>query len=205
MPQGYKFLNIFFSKNKFIGSYLEYKKIPVLNKPEICFWGRSNVGKSSLINKITKSKNLAKISKTPGRTQSINLFSINDKIIFADLPGYGFAKFSKTLKLELYELTKNYIEKRKDLKSVFLLIDGKLGIKESDFETISFLGQTGISFLIILTKMDKCSKNLLNKNEKDISNLLANYRSCSSTILSTSSIKNIGIANVQKNIYSLNK
>ena len=94
----HKSLNIFFSNNKFIGSYLEYNKIPIFNKPEVCFIGRSNVGKSSLINRIAKNKKLAKTSKTPGRTQSINIFSINDKVILADLPGYGFANFSETLK-----------------------------------------------------------------------------------------------------------
>ena len=93
MTKGYKSLNSFFSKSNFIGSYIDFQQIPKFNLPEICFLGRSNVGKSSLINQLTKNKKLAKTSKTPGRTQSINLFLIYDKIMFVDLPGYGFAKF----------------------------------------------------------------------------------------------------------------
>jgi len=205
MSQGYKSLNIFFSNNKFIGSYLEYDKIPIFDKPEVCFLGRSNVGKSSLINKITKNKKLAKTSKTPGRTQSINFFSINDKVIFADLPGYGFSKFPETLKKKLYYLMKNYIEKRDFLKYVFLLIDGKIGIKESDIETISFFVQKEISFAVILTKIDKCSKNLLNKNKKEILSILNDCSPNHSKIFFTSSFNNEGIRDIQKNIFSLTK
>ena len=205
MSQGYKSLNIFFSNNKFIGSYLEYDKIPIFDKPEVCFLGRSNVGKSSLINKITKNKKLAKTSKTPGRTQSINFFSINDKVIFADLPGYGFSKFPETLKKKLYYLMKNYIEKRDFLKYVFLLIDGKIGIKESDIETISFFVQKEISFAVILTKIDKCSKNLLNKNKKEIPSILNDFSPNHSKIFFTSSFNNEGIRDIQKNIFSLTK
>ena len=173
MSQGYKSLNIFFSNNKFIGSYLEYDKIPIFDKPEVCFLGRSNVGKSSLINKITKNKKLAKTSKTPGRTQSINFFSINDKVIFADLPGYGFSKFPETLKKKLYYLMKNYIEKRDFLKYVFLLIDGKIGIKESDIETISFFVQKEISFAVILTKIDKVKAQAKNSFDTEKSKEMA--------------------------------
>ena len=205
MSQGYKSLNIFFSNNKFIGSYLEYDKIPIFDKPEVCFLGRSNVGKSSLINKITKNKKLAKTSKTPGRTQSINFFSINDKVIFADLPGYGFSKFPETLKKKLYYLMKNYIEKRDFLKYVFLLIDGKIGIKESDIETISFFVQKEISFAVILTKIDKCSKNLLNKNKKEILSILNDFSPNHFKIFFTSSFNNEGIRDIQKNIFSLTK
>ena len=201
----HKSLNIFFSNNKFIGSYLEYNKIPIFNKPEVCFIGRSNVGKSSLINKIAKNKKLAKTSKTPGRTQSINIFSINDKVILADLPGYGFANFSETLKKKLYNLIRNYIEKRNLLKNVFLLIDGKIGIKESDLETISFFIQKNISFAIILTKIDKCPKNLLNKNKNEILNLLNDNYLSHSIIFPTSSFRNEGIKDIQKNIYGLIK
>ena len=91
MPRENKALKIFFSKNNFIGSYIDVKKILDNQLPEFCFVGRSNVGKSSIINAVTNSKKLAKISKTPGRTQSINLFNINNKINLCDLPGYGLS------------------------------------------------------------------------------------------------------------------
>ena len=201
----HKSLNNFFSNNKFLGSYLDYNKIPTFNKPEVCFIGRSNVGKSSLINRIAKNKKLAKTSKTPGRTQSINLFSISDRLIFADLPGYGFANIPETLKKKLYYLIRNYIEKRIFLKNVFLLIDGKVGIKESDQETITYFIQKNISFALILTKIDKCTKNLLNNNKKEIINLLNQNSSNYSNIFFTSSFKNKGISDIQKNIYNLTK
>lgn len=205
MSKGSKSLNMFFTENEFIGSYLEFNKIPISNKTEVCFFGRSNVGKSSLINKITRNKNLAKTSMTPGRTRSINLFSINNKILFVDLPGYGFAKFSKTLKKSLDDLILNYLYKRNNLKRIFLLIDSKIGLKENDIQTISFIGRLGISFAIILTKIDKCTENLMNRNRKEILDFINNYPTGYSIVFSTSSIKNDGIINVQKNIYDLYK
>ena len=104
MNDGKRSLNLFFSKNNFIGSFNAVDLIPNNNMPECCFVGRSNVGKSSIINAITKSKKLAKTSKTPGRAQSINLFKINDIINIVDMPGYGYAKVSKIKREELSNL-----------------------------------------------------------------------------------------------------
>ena len=101
MPSASRSLNLFFSKNKFIGSFNTLEEAPYYTFPEYCFIGRSNVGKSSIINAITKSKKLAKTSKTPGRTQNINLFLINEKISIVDLPGYGYAKISKLKRAQL--------------------------------------------------------------------------------------------------------
>ena len=203
IKKGYKSLNNFFSKNEFLGSYYDFAKVPKFNKPEICFIGRSNVGKSSLINKITKEKNLAKTSKTPGRTQSLNLYLINDKIILADLPGYGFAKISENLKKQLYKLIKEYVEKRTNLNHIFLLIDAKIGIKKNDLETLFYLKDLRIPSTIILTKIDKCSKKIMRDNYKKISLILSNISPKFQTIYSTSSQNNDGIANIQKNIYSI--
>ena len=203
MKKGYKSLNNFFSKNEFLGSYYEFTKIPKFNKPEICFIGRSNVGKSSLINKITKEKNLAKTSKTPGRTQSLNLYLINNKIILADLPGYGFAKISENLKKQLYKLIKEYVEKRTNLNHIFLLIDAKIGIKKNDLETLFYLKDLKVPSTIILTKIDRCSKKIMEDNYKKISLILSSISPKFQTIYSTSSQKNDGIANIQKNIYSI--
>ena len=101
MTNGSRSLNIFFSNNRFIGSFNETKNIPNNHLPECCFIGRSNVGKSSIINAITKSKKLAKTSKTPGRTQTLNFFQINKSLNIIDLPGYGYAKVSKKLQEQL--------------------------------------------------------------------------------------------------------
>ena len=134
-----KNLNVFFNTNKFLGSFNSYKEIPYTEiKKECCFIGRSNVGKSSLLNAITKTKNLAKTSKTPGRTQSINVFEISSKINIIDLPGYGYAKVSKSVRENLIDLIEEYIENRKKLNHVFLLIDSKVGIKNSDIDMLDF-------------------------------------------------------------------
>ena len=155
-----KNLNDFFNTNKFLGSFSSYKDIPYssINK-ECCFIGRSNVGKSSLLNAVTKTKKLAKTSKTPGRTQSINVFEINDKINIIDLPGYGFAKVSKVIKEKLLILIEDYIEHREKLNHVFLLIDSKVGIKNSDIDMLDFLNNCSKEFSIVLTKIDKISLN----------------------------------------------
>ena len=145
-----KNLNNFFGFNKFVGSFDSYANIPNLNiERECCFIGRSNVGKSSLINAITKTRKLAKTSKTPGRTQAINIFEINNKINLVDLPGYGFAKVSKVKRDNLIVLIKDYIEYRDKLNHVFLLIDSKVGIKNSDIDIIDFINSCSKKFIVI--------------------------------------------------------
>ena len=105
--------------------------MPSTHLPECCFMGRSNVGKSSIINAITKSKRLAKTSKNPGRTQSINFFEISNRVHLVDLPGYGYARLSLIVREKLSKLTKSYLEKRNNLKKIYILIDCNIGFKET--------------------------------------------------------------------------
>ena len=155
-----KNLNNFFNVNKFVGSFNSYKDIPYTEiKKECCFIGRSNVGKSSLLNAVTKTKKLAKTSKTPGRTQSINVFEINNKINIIDLPGYGFAKVSKVMRVNLIILIEEYIQYRKSLDHVFLLIDSKVGIKNTDIDMMDYINNFSKNFSLVLTKIDKISSN----------------------------------------------
>ena len=205
MPNGNKNLNLFFSKSIFIGSFKDINDIPKIFLPEFCFIGRSNVGKSSIINSILKSKNLSKTSKTPGRTQSINYFKINNKIYFVDLPGYGYAKLSKNLRKELLELIKSYICNRSEITRIFLLIDSNVGLKDSDIDMIDFVDSYNKNFSIILTKVDKCSSIFLNKQKFSISSFMKNYENNFDKIVETSSKKNIGILDLQKYIYALSK
>ena len=198
-------LNIFFSKNNFIGSFTSFKDAPYTDVPECCFIGRSNVGKSSIINAITKSKKLAKTSKTPGRTQHINLFSINNKINLVDLPGYGYARISKTKREELSMLIENYILNRSNLKEIFVLLDCKVGIKNTDIDTLDTICESNRKFSIIFTKIDKCSVNFVNTQKESILSLLKNYKSHFNQIFSSSSSKNIGIIDIQKEIFNLSK
>ena len=205
MVKGYHSLNNFFSKNSFIGSFNEINFVPFTNFPECCFIGRSNVGKSSLINAITKTKKLAKTSKKPGRTQSINLYKINDKINLVDLPGYGYGKISQVLKIQLANLILEYIEKRKNLKKTYILIDTKVGIKQIDLIALDKIFETNRKFSIVLTKTDNCSKKLIINQKESIQSLINSYSKKLNTIIATSSKTNEGISDVQKDIYKLIK
>ena len=201
-----KNLNNFFSKNKFLGSFNSYKDIPYSEiKKECCFIGRSNVGKSSLLNSVTKTKKLAKTSKTPGRTQSINIFEINNKINIADLPGYGFAKVSKVMREKLIILIEDYLQNREKLNHVFLLIDAKVGIKSSDIDMLDCLNDCSKEFSIILTKIDKISFNQANVQKNSIISLMKNYKKTFINIYLSETKKNNGINEIQKTIYKLSE
>ena len=184
---------------------VSYKQYPDSACPELAFVGRSNVGKSSIINAITKSKKLAKTSKTPGRTQSINLFKINEKLNIVDLPGYGYAKVSKVKRDELANLIKSYIFNRKNLQQVFVLIDCKVGIKDIDIDILDMICGSNKQFSIILTKIDKCAINFVKSQNESLISLMKNYKSHFNKIFSTSSNKNMGIIDIQKDIFNLSK
>jgi GTP-binding protein len=201
-----KSLNNFFNQNKFVGSFQSYKDFKnKLNTNECCFIGRSNVGKSSLINSITRKKNLAKTSKTPGRTQSINIFLINDKINLVDLPGYGYAKISKVMRNNLGNLIQEYIENKLELIQVYVLIDAKIGVKNSDIDMFDLLSGSNRKFSIVFTKVDKCSKSYLEELEKSMKSLMKTYIDYFNKFYFTSSKKFEGIIDIQKDIYTLSK
>tara|TARA_B100001029_G_scaffold94268_1_gene77385 strand:- start:254 stop:874 length:621 start_codon:yes stop_codon:yes gene_type:complete len=204
MANSNKNLNGFFSTNKFLGSYDSYNEIPVSNiNRECCFIGRSNVGKSSLINSITKTKKLAKTSKTPGRTQSINVFEISNKINIVDLPGYGFAKVSKVMRDNLKNLIEDYIINRNILNHIFLLIDSKVGVKNSDIDMLDYVNSVSKKFSIILTKIDKISKSQNDYQSKSVLSLMKNYENNFENLYLAETKKNNGIITIQKIIYEM--
>jgi GTP-binding protein len=127
--------------------------------PEYAFIGRSNVGKSSLINMLVQKKGLAKTSATPGKTQLINHFLVNNKWYIVDLPGYGYAKSSKTNRTEWERFIRYYLKNRESLQCVFVLIDSRIPPQKVDIEFCSWLGEHGIPFLLVFTKADKQSKH----------------------------------------------
>ncbi len=143
----------------FVTSSSEYTQCPPADKPEYAFIGRSNVGKSSLINMITNFGKLAKISGKPGKTQLINHFLINEQWYLVDLPGYGFAKVSKTQKEQFEPMIKNYIVNRENLTSMMVLIDSRLPPQPIDLSFINWLGEVEIPFALVFTKADKQSVN----------------------------------------------
>lgn len=142
-------------KAEFVVSNTDYRKCPDTGMPEYAFIGRSNVGKSSLINMLTNNKGLAKTSVRPGKTQLINHFVINNDWYLVDLPGYGYARISKTSREKWQKMIVDYMLKREALVNVFVLVDSRIPPQKIDLEFISFLGQNGIPLSIIFTKIDK--------------------------------------------------
>jgi len=152
-----------FVKVSFEKSATTREQAPPLKLPEIAFAGRSNVGKSSLLNSIFKRKNLVKTSSTPGKTQLINYFNVNDQIYCVDLPGYGYAKIPKSQKAKWQKMIESYFQENINLKKVYVLIDSRHNHMDSDREMLSWLDHIGLNFSIILSKTDKIKKNDLKK------------------------------------------
>ena len=149
---------------EFVISNSELAKCPKDNLPEYAFIGRSNVGKSSLINMLTNRKSLAKTSGRPGKTQLINHFIINKNWYLVDLPGYGYARVSKSSKKKFQKFITNYFEKRMQLISAFVLVDIRHNPQPIDLEFMQYLGEKGIPFSIIFTKSDKLKPNAITRN-----------------------------------------
>ncbi len=160
---------------KFIKSSQKVKECPKPDKPEYAFIGRSNVGKSSLINMLCLRKKLAKISGTPGKTQLVNHFLINEKWYLVDLPGYGYAKVSKTKRVIFGKLIENYIHTRENLMSLFVLIDSRIPLQKSDLEFITTLGKKKVPFCIVFTKTDKLKKTTYEKQISDLEEQLLGH------------------------------
>ena len=149
---------------EFTISNTEVSKCPLDGKPEFAFIGRSNVGKSSLINMLTSKKGLAKTSGTPGKTQLINHFLINEHWYLVDLPGYGYAKVSRTQRSTFERFIADYLTKRETLYNICVLLDARLEPQKIDLEFMNWCGQKGLPFSMVFTKIDKLSSTALQKN-----------------------------------------
>jgi GTP-binding protein len=146
------------NKAEFIESNTDYKKCPPALMPEYAFIGRSNVGKSSLINMLCQHSGLAKTSATPGKTQLINHFKINDAWYLVDLPGYGYAKIGRHLREQWNVMLQDYIVFRENLMNVFILIDSRIPPQQKDLDFLIWLGENTVPFSIVFTKADQLSK-----------------------------------------------
>jgi GTP-binding protein len=147
----------------FISSHSSIKKCPTPDRPEFAFIGRSNVGKSSLINALVNRKALAKTSVKPGKTQTINHYSVNNKWYLVDLPGYGFASVSKTLKEGFGKMIEEYVLQRETLNCLFILLDSRLEPQKIDLSFIQFAGEKGIPLCLVFTKTDKLKQGQFQK------------------------------------------
>src|SRR5574344_1668747 len=192
-------------KSEFVISAPTYTKCPIDNKPEYAFIGRSNVGKSSLINMLCQHKNLAKTSSTPGKTLLINHFIINDEWYIVDLPGYGYAKGSKTQKQKLEQMIAQYVLQRKQLTNVFVLIDIRHEQQKIDREFIDWLGESNVPFSIIFTKADKLTLPKARENAKAWMEKLKDRWETLPPYFITSSEKKIGRDEVLDYIDKINK
>lgn len=151
---------------EYIISSPDISKCPPPDKPELAFIGRSNVGKSSLINMLVDNHKLAKTSGTPGKTQLINHFMINKKWYLVDLPGYGFAKVSQSSRNRWEQMIENYLRKRENLVNVFILIDGRHSPQKIDLDFVNQLGKWQVPFVIVFTKSDKETQKIVSQNVK---------------------------------------
>ena len=189
---------------EFVISNSEVSKCPKDQLPEYAFIGRSNVGKSSLINMLTNKKSLAKTSGKPGKTQLINHFIINKNWFLVDLPGYGYARVSKSTKKVFQKFITNYFEKRPQLVCAFVLVDSRHEPQKIDLEFMEWMGMNQIPFSIIFTKSDKLKDTVLEKNIKHYKSiLLETWEECPKYFV-TSSSKKIGQEELLTYIHSIN-
>jgi GTP-binding protein len=189
----------------FLQSNTDYEKCPKPDKPEYAFIGRSNVGKSSLINALVQKKNLAKTSQTPGKTQLINHFQIDKKWYLVDLPGYGYAKVSKTEREKFEKMIHEYLENRENLMYTFVLVDIRHEPQKLDMEFMNNLGEQGIPFCIVFTKADKLSQTAINKSVSTYQEQMLETWEEMPQFFVTSSVNGSGREEILATIESLNK
>lgn len=187
----------------FVKGVVAMSGMPPADRIEICFAGRSNVGKSSLINALTGRKSLARASNTPGRTQEINYFALGDARYMVDLPGYGYAEAPVAIVAKWQALLKSYLSGRQTLRRAFVLIDSRHGVKSVDEEIMDLLDRSAVTFQAVMTKADKIGKAELDKNIAQTRDALSKHPAAYPELVVTSSEKGLGIETLRAIIATL--
>jgi GTP-binding protein len=177
---------------EFVWGTGDIESLPPQSLPEIAFVGRSNAGKSSLINALTNRKSLARVSHTPGRTREINFFKLGDRLMLADLPGYGYAKASKAMAAEWQKLIFAYLRGRASLRRVALLIDARRGVLDVDRDVMQLLDEAAVSFAIVLTKIDKLTSGELTASLAAADSEARQHTAAFPVITATSALRGAG-------------
>ena len=187
----------------FMLGVVSMETLPPPDLPEVAFAGRSNVGKSSLLNALTHRKSLARTSNTPGRTRELNFFNLSDQIRLIDLPGYGYARASRSEVDSWTQLIHDYLRGRVNLRRVFVLVDSRHGFKPVDLEIMEILDDAAVPYEIVLTKIDKIKPSAIPYLEKDIQDVLKKRPAAFPVIRPTSSEKGTGLAELRADIMLL--
>ena len=195
---------LFSAPCRFVTSVPEGLELPNSPFPEIAFWGRSNCGKSSLLNRLTAQKNLARTSNTPGRTQMLNFFNLADRLSLVDMPGYGFTS-AASMRDTFLALNQHYLASRSNLRLVCLLIDARRGIMDIDQQALALLSDTGNATLIVVTKQDSINKQARDMLHDNITKQLATIPNALPELFFTSARKHIGLDGLQKRLALLLK
>lgn len=194
---------LFAGQVDFIKGVVAMSGLPPADRPEVCFAGRSNVGKSSLINALTGRKNLARASNTPGRTQEINYFGLGPERYLVDLPGYGYAEAPVAVVAKWQALLKSYLAGRQTLRRAFVLIDTRHGVKKVDDEILTLLDRSAVTFQVVMTKADKVLRAERETSIEQVRGALAKHPAAFPEIVVTSSEKGDGIETLRAIIASL--